>query len=71
WDPIGINDSAPNDEYDAYIGVIYRSLASGASEADLAEELRKLELTQIGSATSPAHRYSVANKLKHLDVSFH
>lgn len=69
WDPIGINDSAPEDEYDAYIGVIYRSLSSGATEADIAEDLRKLELEQIGSATSPAHRYSVANKLKQINVS--
>src|SRR5258706_4013456 len=30
WDPIGVNDSAPKTEYDAYIAVIYRSLWSGA-----------------------------------------
>jgi hypothetical protein len=26
WDPIGINDLAPDDEYDSYVGGIYRLL---------------------------------------------
>jgi hypothetical protein len=69
WDPIGINDCAPRDEYDAYIGGIYRLLVSGGTEDELCEHLRQLETTQMGSPTNEEHRRMVANKLMELDVS--
>lgn len=69
WDPIGVNDMAPDDEYDSYIGSIYRLLSDGASEAEIAGELRQLEITKMHSVTSPEHRIAVAEKLKKINVS--
>lgn len=48
WDPIGVSGEAPNDEYDAYIGGIYRLLTSTRSVSDIAEHLQRLETEKIG-----------------------
>jgi hypothetical protein len=68
WDPIGVNDYAPKDEYDAYIGGIYRRLVSGGREDELSEHLRQLEITQMESPTNATHRRMVAKKLMKLNV---
>ena len=68
WDPIGINDCAPKDEYDAYIGGIYRQLVSGRTEDELCEHLRQLEIIQMESPTNADHRRMVAKKLMKLNV---
>jgi hypothetical protein len=69
WDPIGVNDLAPNDEYDAYIGGVYRLLVSGISEAELSEHLRQLEITKMEMVTSQEHRKLVAEKLLRLNLA--
>ena len=69
WDPIGVNDYAPRDEYDAYIGGIYRFLANGADSHILAAHLRRLEIEQMGCPTSTVHRKMIAEKLLQLDIS--
>ena len=68
WDPIGINDLAPYDEYDSYIGGIYRLLASGASEIEIIEHLRQLEITYMES-TNQERRKDAAKKLINLNIS--
>jgi hypothetical protein len=49
WDPIGIRDE-PNaqDEYDSYIGHIYRLLARRASEIEISDYLYGVETDQMG-----------------------
>lgn len=38
WDPIGVqNEPAAQDEYDSYVGGVYRLLASGATEQQVAD----------------------------------
>ena len=69
WDPLGVNDPAPNDEYDRYIGGVYRLLVSQASNAEICEYLRQQEITQMEMVTNPEHRRMVADKLMRLDVS--
>lgn len=69
WDPIGVNDSAPDGEYDSYIGGIYRLLASGANKDVVADHLRKLEIERMEMPTSSEHRSLIAAKLLALDVS--
>jgi len=69
WDPIGVNDYAPSDEYDAYIGGIYRLLASGTDSEILATHLRKLEIEQMQCPTTPEHRKMIAQRLLGLDIS--
>ena len=74
WDPIGINDFAPDDEYDSYVGGIYRLLASGADEYKIVERLHQYETMSMGlkSNLKSSHERlkSVAEKLTKLDVSF-
>lgn len=69
WDPIGVNDLAPDDEYDSYVGGIYRLLASDAAEYQIIEHLQRLAVTQmeVGGDKEKAER--VAKKLKNLNVS--
>lgn len=76
WDPIGINDVAPEDEYDSYIGGIYRLLASKCTKDKLINHLLQIELDKMGLRLKPGsehkHRNSleaVADKLLALDVS--
>ena len=77
WDPIGVNDAAPEDEYDSYIGGVYRLLASGCGRDELVNHLLKLELDTMGlgpmaPGSEPKHRSrleAVADKLLALDVS--
>jgi hypothetical protein len=49
WDPIAIADeAAAQDEYDSYVGGVYRLLASGASEGELERHLRRILDEQMG-----------------------
>jgi hypothetical protein len=69
WDPIGINDSGPDDEYDSYIGNIYRLLASGASEIQIVERLYQIETIDLGLNGNRQQLRNVAEKLLKLNVS--
>jgi hypothetical protein len=40
WNPIGFAGLLPEDEYDSYIGPVYRILAGSRSEAELIDFLR-------------------------------
>lgn len=44
WDPIGVKDFAPRDEYDSYIGKIYGLLRGGATDQQIAAELLGIEI---------------------------
>ena len=68
WDPIGINDIAPRDEYDSYIGGVYRRLVSGCTEDELCKYLGELETTAMASPTNADHRRMIARKLMELNV---
>jgi hypothetical protein len=70
WDPIGVGDgSVPPDEYDSYIGGVYRLLASGASAEAVAEHLAKVEKDWLGVPSAPPdHLLRVARRLCLLDV---
>ena len=69
WDPLGLRDVAPSDEYDSYVGGVYRLLASGASCEQVAEHLAELERGPMGSSTATAARnMTAARKLCDLDV---
>jgi hypothetical protein len=72
WDPIGVYEGehrAPPGEYDRYAGRVYRALASGASEAEIAELLARIEVVEMGGRMSrDAHLAVVARKLHALDV---
>lgn len=49
WDPIGVKDVPESlDEYDAYVGGVYRLLESGATVKEIAVHLVKVETDQLG-----------------------
>ncbi len=69
WDPIGINDIGLDDEYNSYVGGIYRLLASGASEYQIIERLYQLETISMGLDGNRERLKKVAEKLMKLNVS--
>ena len=49
WDPIGINDySECDDEYESYVGGVYRLVIRGCDTIELAQHLARIETEQIG-----------------------
>lgn len=70
WDPIGVQDiSEAQDEYDSYVGGVYRLLASGATEAQVVDHLWRIENDTIGRpALDRVELVSLARKLRALDV---
>ncbi len=69
WDPIGINDAGADDEYDSYVGSIYRLLASGADEYKIIERLYQFETNSMGLDGSREKLKNVAEKLMKLNIS--
>jgi hypothetical protein len=70
WDPIGVRDEPPaQDEYDAYVGGVYRLLATGASARQIAEHLARVEAETLGfHDTNPEMLVPLAKKLLKLNV---
>ena len=69
WDPIGVCGDLPEDEYDSYIGGVYRILATSRSEDALAQFLAGVERDVLGvSEAPPDHLRALARKLLALDV---
>jgi hypothetical protein len=70
WDPIGISKDADiPDEYDSYVGPVYRRLVDNCSEEELIKFLFHLERTSMGlSSKSPELLRPVAQKLIGLNI---
>jgi hypothetical protein len=69
WDPLGVNDLAPDDEYDSYVAGVFQLLIANASGTEIAEHLRQIEIRKMGNVSNPENRKRVATLLKRLDVS--
>jgi hypothetical protein len=71
WDPIGINDvPEAQDEYDSYVGGIYRLLASNCSTEQMVDHLAQIESQTMELGTPHCERLTqIANQLLQLDVS--
>lgn len=63
WDPIGVNDIAPRDEYHSYVPEIFSLVKSGAVKEDIANRLYKLETHNMGIFGSREHCITVASKI--------
>ena len=69
WDPLGVErTSETQDEYDAYVGPIYRLLTSGASPEQIAKHLVRVEGRMGLQAVDHTERLPVAERLSLLDV---
>jgi len=68
WDPIGFKEVLPRDEYDAYVGKVYRALFDGKGELGVVRLLTDLENSYIGCRASYAQKQEAAKRLCALDV---
>jgi hypothetical protein len=70
WDPIGIQDEPGClDEYDGYVGGVYRLLASGADDGALVEHLAGLESREMGlPARDPQTLQKVVEELRSVRI---
>jgi hypothetical protein len=70
WDPIGIADvPQAQDEYDGYVGQVYRLLSSRASDEDLVSHLATIELQTMGlPSVDRTHLQDVVRRLREVDL---
>ena len=70
WDPLGVKDvPQAQDEYEGYVGGVYRLIASGATAKQIAEHLVRIETERLGYPdTDPKMLIPLANKLLRLNV---
>lgn len=66
WDPIGINDIAPRDEYQGYTPTIFKLKTSGADKETIAKTLHEIETVTIGVMGNIDHCRQVADKIINL-----
>jgi SAM-dependent methyltransferase len=67
WNPIRVPGGVPRDEYDAYIGGVYRLLSSGAAPEEIAAHLAQIERERMGlSEATASANLTVAKKLSQL-----
>ena len=63
WDPIGVNDVAPRDEYQSYVPEIFSLLIQNRTDKEIADRLYKIETETIGVIGSREHCLTIAKKL--------
>ncbi len=69
WDPIGLGDVLPEDEYDSYIAPVYRILVGSRSEEEIAQFLYRTWPDIMGVPCELMEQLRlVARKLLALDV---
>jgi hypothetical protein len=63
WDPIGVNDTAPRDEYQSYVPEIFKLLKSNADRQEIANKLLKFETENMGMGGTLANCLTIADKI--------
>jgi hypothetical protein len=66
WDPIGINDIAPRDEYQGYTPTIFHLKTEGANKETIANTLHQIETVTIGVGGNIERCLQVAGKIINL-----
>jgi len=66
WDPIGINEIAPRDEYQSYTPTIFKLKTNGANRETIAKALHEIETATIGVVGDIDHCRQVADKIIYL-----
>lgn len=71
WDPIGVQEiSEAQDEFDSYVGGVYRLLSRGATEEEIVDHLQHIERVTMGlPARDRSALFPVAQGLIRLDVA--
>lgn len=64
WDPIGIHDMPEaRDEYSSYTPQIFSLAIQGASNEDIAEKLKRIEIDWMGLASNADKNMELATKI--------
>ncbi len=63
WDPIGINDIAPREEYQSYTPTIYNLKNIGADKELIVKTLHKIETETMGLLGNIEHCKEIADKI--------
>jgi hypothetical protein len=63
WDPIGINDIAPRDEYQGYVPEICGLVKAKADRKEIAKRLHKLETENMGMSGTIENCLAIADKI--------
>jgi hypothetical protein len=63
WDPIGINDMAPRDEYVSYVPEIFNLVKSMAERQEIANRLHKLETEEMEMGGNIEKCLTIADKI--------
>ncbi len=66
WDPIGICNLAPRNEYQNYSAEIFDLFIGGAEIETIAEKLYEIETSEIGVTGSIDHCKKIAYKIVNL-----
>ena len=70
WDPIGVREvPEAQDEYDGYVGGVYRLLTTGVSVPELAEHLVRIERDSMGLSARSQACVDVASLLKQIAIA--
>ncbi len=68
WDPIGVNDDAPRDEYQSYTPAIFDLKIKGADRDAIAQRLCEFEIERMGLGGDIEHCREIAEKIVGLEV---
>ncbi len=63
WDPIGVKDFAPRDEYQSYVPEIFALKKSGAGSIEIAKRLSKLATESMGMGGTFENYLAIADKI--------
>jgi len=63
WDPIGINEFAPRNEYQSYVPEIFDLVKANATRQQIAERLFKLQTDNMGMNGSMENCLTVVEKI--------
>ena len=63
WDPLGIADFAPPDEYDSYAPPIVSLVSDGMNAWQLAHHLTGLQTEELGVESTPAQNLTIAQRI--------
>jgi len=66
WDPIGIKDIAPRDEYQSYTPTIFKLKTNGSDKETIAKTLHEIETVTIGVIGNIEHCRQIADKIINL-----
>lgn len=67
WDPIGVNDLAPSDEYQLYVPEIFTLVRSKADRLEIAKRLHKLQNELMGIPITINNCLIISDKILNIE----